>query len=452
MLSVQTELGRNGYILKGGHPYPEDFINKIKKELSVAPKDNGYNIPRIFRLYYERANGDLIMPRYYGLKKFGEPNKNLFKRNTNVDFKEISFNGKLREKQIEPAKKILNALGTVGGGLLSLQTGGGKTAMAIYCISKLKARTIVIVNRVELVKQWMRELNNFLPNAKVGELRGNINTSKDAHVVIGMINTVSMKEFPVNFFINYDFLIMDECHGMASEVFSSAMPKIRTPWTLGLSATPERRDGLMKVVEMYMGDIVYKSDAKVNSKKDVLVKVIKYRGPRNYAAELLTGVGKPNSAAMMNKIAANPYRTDMIIDEIKKLVNHPDEGKKRHILVLADRVNLLKTLNEKLQKEGISSGLFIGLMKDQDYEKSKEKQVILGSYQICGTGFNLPSLNTLIMATPRSNIEQMVGRILRQQHDINPFVIDIHDMFSIYNFMIKKRLKFYEGENNINII
>lgn len=440
-----TELGRNGYILKGGHSFPESFINDIKNELSVAPKENGYNLPRIFRLYYERGNGDLILPRYYGIKKLGEPTNNLFRRKTNVNFSNIKFNGKLRESQVVPAKAILNSLGTIGGGIISLQTGGGKTALAIFCINKLKARTIIIVNRIELVKQWKRELARFLPLAQIGELRGDIDTSKDAHVVVGMINTVSMRDFKPNFFENYDLLVMDECHCMASEVFSGAMPKIRTPWTIGLSATPERRDGLMKVIEYFLGDIVYQSENKINSKRPVNVKFIKYRGPREFASERLTAVNKPNSSLMLNMIADNPFRTELILNEIKEIVQDP----KRHILLLADRKKLLKNLHKSLTELGISCGLFIGEMKEEEYVQSKKKQVILGSYQICGTGFNLPSLNTLIMATPRSHIEQMVGRILRQEHEIDPLVIDIADMFSIYVYMAKKRMKFYDDQKEI---
>lgn len=440
-----TELGRNGYILKGGHSFPESFINDIKTELSVAPKENGYNLPRIFRLYYERGNEDLILPRYYGIKKLGEPTINLFRRKTNVDFSDITFNGKLRESQVIPAKAILNALGTIGGGIISLQTGGGKTALAIFCINKLKARTIIIVNRIELVKQWKRELARFLPLAQIGELRGDIDTSNGAHVVVGMINTVSMRDFKPNFFENYDLLVMDECHCMASEVFSGAMPKIRTPWTIGLSATPERRDGLMKVIEYFLGDIVYQSENKINSKRPVNVKFIKYRGPREFASERLTAVNKPNSSLMLNMITDNPFRTELILNEIKEVVKDP----KRHILVLADRRKLLKNLHKSLTELNISCGLFIGEMKEEEYVQSKEKQVILGSYQICGTGFNLPSLNTLIMATPRSHIEQMVGRILRQEHEIDPLVIDIADMFSIYVYMAKKRMKFYDEQKEI---
>ncbi len=446
-MEVVTELGRNGYVLKAGNAFPEDFINGIKKDLSVAPKENGYNLPRIFRVYHENKNGDLVFPRYYGLKKLGKPNNNLFRRRTNTDFSQIDFNGKLREKQVVPAKAILGALGTVGGGILSLQTGGGKTALAIFCINKLKARTIVIVNRIELVKQWKRELARFLPLAQIGELRGEIDTSQGAHVVVAMINTVSMRDFKPDFFGNFDLLVMDECHCMASEIFSSAMPKIRTPFTIGLSATPERKDGLMKVVEYFLGDIVYQSENKINSQRDVNVRFLKYRGAREFASERLTAVNKPNSSLMLNMIAENPHRTQLILDEIKEIVKDPA----RHILVLADRKKLLKNLHKKLSAMEISCGLFIGEMKEEEYVQSKTKQVILGSYQICGIGFNLPSLNTLIMATPRSSIEQMIGRILRQEHEIDPLVVDVADMFSLYTYMAKKRMKFYDEQKEIKV-
>ena len=433
-----TVLGRNGYVLKKGHVYPSIFIEELKTELTVAPKDTGYNIPRKFRLYHETPKGDLVFPRFYGQDRLGAPNRVLFRKNKP---REYTFAGKLRKEQLEPATAILNALSNRGGGILSVKTGGGKTMMAVYCIYKLQCTAIVVVNKVELVKQWKREIVKFIPNARVGEIRGDIFDVDCKDVVIGMVNTLSMKKFPAKVFDVFDFLIVDECHTVGSEIFHQCMPRLRCPYTLGLSATPERDDGLMQVVKWFMGDVVYKSKDKIDSKLDVLVNVVKYKGKKEYATELIAFNEKPNIAKMLNVMCEDPVRTDILVWTITELYN---QHKDRNILVLADRKKLLKTLKKRLSDMGMSVELFIGEMKAGEFEEAKKKRIILGSYQICGTGFNLPKLNTLVMATPRKKVEQMVGRILRKQHDIHPVVVDLWDTFSIFQYMGAARMRFYK--------
>ena len=62
-------------------------------------------------------------------------------------------------------------------------------------------------------------------------------------------------------------------------------------------------------------------------------------------------------------------------------------------------------------------------------------------------GMDIPSLNTLILASPVSSIEQSVGRIQRQQEAdrvYTPLVIDIWDQFSLFKSQGTKRLQFYK--------
>lgn len=56
-----------------------------------------------------------------------------------------------------------------------------------------------------------------------------------------------MKEYSSKTFLDIGFVIYDECHHIGSEVFHLAMPKLSTKYVLGLSATPNRKDGLEKV-------------------------------------------------------------------------------------------------------------------------------------------------------------------------------------------------------------
>jgi len=82
-----------------------------------------------------------------------------------------------------------------------------------------------------------------------------------------------------------------------------------------------------------------------------------------------------------------------------------------------------------------------------------KKQIILATYQLASEGFNVPSLNTIIFASPISDIQQSIGRILREipeKRKYTPLCIDIFDDFSIFKRKGASRLKFYNS-NKYNV-
>tara|TARA_Y100000310_G_C20492768_1_gene720064 strand:+ start:139 stop:570 length:432 start_codon:yes stop_codon:yes gene_type:complete len=123
----------------------------------------------------------------------------------------------------------------------------------------------------------------------------------------------------------------------------------------------------------------------------------------------------------------------------------------RKILLLSDRREHLEIIKEYLDRKGIDkSGYYIGGMNQKDLEKSSQKQLILATYAMASEGFDVPTLDTLILASPKSDIIQSVGRILRKrsyERDIHPLVIDIVDPFSIFKRQADKRRRYYKKCN-----
>jgi len=97
-----------------------------------------------------------------------------------------------------------------------------------------------------------------------------------------------------------------------------------------------------------------------------------------------------------------------------------------------------------------SVGYYIGGMKEKDLKLSESKQIILATYAMAAEGLDIPSLTTLILATPKSDIVQSVGRILRTKHS-QPLIIDIIDQHECFLNQFKKRKAFY-NEKNYKII
>ena len=85
-------------------------------------------------------------------------------------------------------------------------------------------------------------------------------------------------------------------------------------------------------------------------------------------------------------------------------------------------------------------------MKPQALRDAQEKNVILGTFSMASEGMDIPKLNTMILASPKSDIVQSVGRILRQKKEtrkFTPLIIDIDDDFSTFKNQSKKRLAYY---------
>jgi superfamily II DNA or RNA helicase len=84
-------------------------------------------------------------------------------------------------------------------------------------------------------------------------------------------------------------------------------------------------------------------------------------------------------------------------------------------------------------------------MKETALKESENKQVIIATYSMASEGLDIRTLNTLIMATPKTDIQQSVGRILREKHN-QPIVVDIIDSHEPFKNQWKKRRAFYMKE------
>jgi superfamily II DNA or RNA helicase len=446
-MSLNTTLGKRGYTILKEELSSSEII-KIRRDLTVKAFINqNYGVqPNPFPVYCE-SQRKLYLPRYYGIKNFGEPKLNKIQDGESID---VEFIHSLKPKQIPIVDKYMETANNIGGGIISVPCGYGKTVIALYLIAKLGLKALVIVHKEFLVNQWKERIRQFLPDAKIGRIQSNKIFIENYDIVIGMLQSISMIEYDEDIFSKFGFVIYDECHHLGAETFSKALLKTNFKYTLGLSATPKRADGLTKVFQWQLGDICYL--IKKRDDNDVDVKIICYDSDdKDYNNVVLNYNKKPNAPKMINNICEHEPRTLIIIDKIIELIN---EGRK--ILVLSDRREHLKRIKEFLDnKDKCSSGYYLGGMKEEELSKTEEKDVILGTFSMASEGFDCKyPLDSIILTSPKSNIEQAVGRILRQEvkdRKFVPLVIDISDSFcSMFASQGNKRIKFYE-KNKYNI-
>ena len=100
--------------------------------------------------------------------------------------------------------------------------------------------------------------------------------------------------------------------------------------------------------------------------------------------------------------------------------------------------------------DGYSRGYYVGGMKLEELRESQEKDIILATFSMASEGMDIPKLNTVILASPKSDVEQSVGRVFRQKacdREFHPLIIDIQDNFSMFQNQCNKRNKFYHKNN-----
>jgi superfamily II DNA or RNA helicase len=435
-----TWLGLRGYaISKSALETPE--LMQIRKDLTMQPNAPQSPIkPEPVSIYIETP-ATIYVPRYYGIETYGDPEESRIHQG--LPCPGLAFNGELRDYQTAIVNKYIHHVRNGGGGCLDVDPGKGKTVMALKIMSVLKVKTLVIVHKTFLMNQWLERIQQFLPGARVGRIQGQEIDVEDKDIVIGMLQSLSMKDYDDAIFADFGFSVFDECHHMSAEVFCRCMMKVTTRYTLGLSGTMTRKDGLTKVFIMFLGEIVHKEKSTMDA--DVVVKSIQIYIPDDEFNELETDYrGNPKFSTMITKLCNCAPRSEFILSVLEnELRTNPDQ----QVMILAHNKSLLAYLYDAIADRdiagcGTSVGYYLGGMKDADLKASEKKKVIIATYAMASEGLDIPTLTTLIMATPKTDVCQSVGRILRTKHT-HPLVIDFVDHHDIFKSQWMKRQSYY---------
>ena len=421
-------LTRSGYIVK------EDgqSLAEIKKELTVRPEVNGdFGFPPPpFRVYRKTKNG-VCVPRFYGVDKFGEPRED---RRPEPVRTGVTFAGTLRDATHQNA--ALAAALKAGHGVLSLPCGYGKTTVALAIACKLGYRTMIVVHKQFLADQWRERIQQFCPGATIGIVQQN-KKETDADFVIAMLQSLSLKEYDYTDFDTIGTLIVDEAHHICAKVFSQSLFRMCPKHVFGLSATPQRKDGLTKVLHWFMGPTFFSVERKNQAQVEVFP--IKYEHDLFKNPPPCTRFGKISLVNMITELVESRDRNRMLVELIKRA-----SAGTRQLLVLSDRRQHCEMLHQCFPK---NSGLYMGGMKERDLQESSMKKIIFATFSQAHEGLDIPSLDTVILATPKSDIQQSIGRVMRETKgkQNNPHIYDINDQWSMLPAMWYKRLKVYKA-------
>ena len=438
---------------------------KLLKKLTIrypAPIGN-YHISK--KLYVEsRKDGKIILPRFSKeilLKtKFIQSVENKI---TPGESANIEFIGKpTHNQQIVGDWFIKN---TPGGHTIKMQAGSGKTFLAMYVMSKLKKKTLIITPQTFLLNQWKENIQQFCPGVTIGEYYGK--KKSDGDVVIAIINSIIGPTITIDgaeidtkeYMSSFGLVVLDESHTYATDSFSKLYNHIQREYILALSATPdERKYGLDKVSHYWVGHMV---DAEKlqgyhiqNTQFTAKIHVVKYHGPPELTVTRINEkTGMPFVPAMISDLISDECRNDLIIEWIKKLMID-----KHYLFVFSERREHAKVLASMLgEYDCVDEDTYIvmygGSSKEDIHTAKTTSSVVFTTYGYSSTGVSIDHMTAMILATPRrSKATQIVGRVFRQNQKfehIEREIVDIVDANSMLAGQLRDRMVTYRDRNGI---
>lgn len=419
---------------------PEAVAERIMTELTLDnPKwlenlkmgRRNYKVQRHLKLYSKRAGGGLIVPRGFGLRlaricaDLGESIDYDDQRRIlpEVDF---TFRGELRPYQEEACQSMLRKR----FGTLCAPTGAGKTVCGLALIARRRQPALIIVHTRDLAMQWVDRIEQFLdiPARDIG-LIGSGKSRIGEQITVATVQSVYSRAKDLKQHIGH--LVVDECHRAPSRTFTAAVSSFDSAYSLGLSATPYRRDGLTQLIFWHLGDMLANIDADRLRENGAILR------PEFHIVDTAFTTARDATEEyplIIADLTADPTRNTLIADTVgRELASGRGVG-----LVLSDRKEHCRTLCALVEeRHGIAGALLTGDTPLPERKRLVEDiragrvRVVFATGQLIGEGFDASELSTLFLATPvkfEGRLIQYLGRILRPAPDKDrPRVFDFVD-------------------------
>ena len=343
-------------------------------------------------------------------------------------------------------------------------TGFGKTVAGAHLIHHFQRRSLVIVPKKNLARQWKKELCEFLdvPDEEIQIVSGWQNQSSelwdDARVLICVINSLTVSAPPEDFpYRDYGVVIWDEIHRMGAREFCKSLQLFDADVRMALTATPNRKDGQDMLYKSHFGET-----AVIAENPPMPCKVFTVNYTNQKTIDFSKRVKPPT---VLSHVAKDARRNDLAVVQITKAWEHG-----RVCFAVSDRIDQLGVIKQELIAEGIPPEC-IGIIAGSEYDPKTRKrrtikpdeedevkhndrfQIILATYGKAKEGLSIERLDWGIDLTPRADGVQMIGRIRRfVEGKPCPVWVTIHDTGVIpFTFYYRSRLKDLQTAKGVTI-
>ncbi|RLC04079.1 MAG: helicase [Deltaproteobacteria bacterium] len=371
---------------------------------------------------------------------------------------DVAFNGHLRDEQPLALEQLLHH----DIGILSGTTAFGKTVVAIKLIAERKVNTLILVDRISLLKQWQERLSDFLiinetlpkmaiaaskkrgrkkKASIIGQLGGGKKTLSGI-VDIALMQSLSRMGEVKNCVKDYGMVISDECHHASAFSYESILKTTNAKYIYGLTATPTRKDGHHPILFMHCGPIRYRDNAKKQAEKRPFDH---YIIPRFTSLRIpLNSIEKEVSIQeLYSEVVDNGTRNQQIVEDVLDSYNRG-----RNCIILTLRTAHVELLAKKLREEVPDVVMLMGGMGSKTTREvfqritdtpADKNLILVATGSFIGEGFDEPRLDTLFLAMPiswKGTLQQYAGRLHRLFIDKKE--VQIYDYVDIHVRMLER--------------
>lgn len=457
-------------------PWDRIDADHIKKELTVKQYAMGEKTPTYVQAY-EEYDDYLAVPRNYGLKlisKLGLSLSDQMSAGHAVKFPRVVKHIGEYAYQEEFVQNILDCCARHSDFIVQAATGKGKTVCSLSVIQKRGRTALILVDQENLLLQWQAQAKAVLglPDSKIGIVQGKKCEYEGKAVVIAMIQSLTQRDYPEEFYEYFGTVVVDEVHTAGAPTFSQTLMMFPAEVRFGVSATVDRRDALQRILHWNLGAVeVELLDKHERSYVYYLESDTVYSWYANIS---------PKTGRILTEVSEDTNRNLLLTESIKFLY---ESG--RDVLVISDRIEQLEDLMAMCLYSGIARdemGLYCGFRnvwafeKDpkpkrkpygyvkgteytpvvfhqvrkrnskKDLEKVKnEAKIIFATFGMFAKGVDVPRLSGGVDCTPRSKAQQVHGRILRMlEGKFVPIWVTVRDINSYrLDYQFVQRLSEY---------
>ena len=327
-------------------------------------------------------------------------------------------------------------------------------------------RDRILVHTKALLDQWRKRLSEYLitefqpeeqPKGRgrrkkfqqfgaLSSTENTLNGNIDIALLQSCINDNEVKPFVRE----YGVVIVDECHHAPAVNFERVLREVNARYVYGLTATPIRKDGHQPIIFMQCGEIRYTSDAKAQLSKQSFRRLLipRFTSHRNLNAD------GSNYAQILDELTENESRNKLILDDV---ASNLAEG--RTPIILTARTAHVDILTKQCRKICANVIRLVGndsakakreVMSRLNDIPANEPLIVVATGKYVGEGFDLPRLDTLMLALPvswKGLIAQYTGRLHRNYPGKNETrIYDYIDLrVPVCDSMYRKRLQGYKA-------
>lgn len=409
----------------------------------------------------------------------------------------LTFAGALYEEQFPGANRAAAVLKKRHGVMVRAECGSGKTVVGTYLMSGVQGeRTVVLVDQTAIAEQWTREIRAHLPEASITyimpldsqkkickkfdmPMEGRTHDDLRGRIVIAMAESVMQKKWDPP--IPAVMLVVDEAHKFSAPRFAESIFSFAFRYSVALTATDERADGLEWIFKMALGpwtvDLVGRRmqatvlqvqaalSERIDEDDHVMMWCIKTdpEHPKGHATtrkrcqvqcKNLRSCDWRRSVSSRKILYGDIWQAlagDVLYNTWIARATYDMYKSGRQVIVYSKFKEHLTKLRKWLIAMGVpesDTSLFFGGM---DKDTCMKPPLTFATYGVGEHALDVPHKDSTILAIPISRLQQTAGRVERvAEGKRTPLIVEPYVLgTAFYRILVENHRRFFRSKNYV---